>query len=143
MILKNWFKDIAFIYLVTLEIMNCLDKKTEFKMYKENFERMKKLPFVKYLLKQNKKLEKENEDLKNTVLKLCKKVLIKEEEKKENIVYKIEETDDDVVILEEVKKEDIVELIEEEEEEQEEGEEWKRASLMVSKEDDRPLLSYC
>ena len=99
--------------------MNSLNKNTEFKLYKENFEQMKKLPYVKFLLKQNKRLERENADLKNTVLKLCKKVLIKEE-KKENIVYEI--VDDEEIIVLDKKEVVIEEVVVEEQEEQEEEE---------------------
>ena len=115
-----------------------MNKNTEFKMYEENFKQMKKLPFVKFLLKQNRLLEKENKDLKNTVFKLCKQVLIKEE-KKENIVYEIEEEDEIEIIDSPFQKKEIVDLLsndltdcnshhnteheEEQEEEQEEEEE--------------------
>ena len=86
-----------------------MTKNTEFKMYEENFKQMKKLPFVKFLLKQNRLLEKENKDLKNTVFKLCKQVLIKEE-KKENIVYEIEEEDEIEIIDTPVQKKEVVVL---------------------------------
>ena len=60
-------------------------------IYKDNFEALKKLPFVKFLLKENRKLKRENEDLKDTVLKLCKvklcnQVFIKEENVEEDDV---------------------------------------------------------
>ena len=71
-------------------------KNQQYEIYKENFRQMKKLPFVQFLLKENRLLKKENAELKDTVVKLCRKVLIKEEPievKKENIVYEIEEED--------------------------------------------------
>ena len=114
------------------------------KFYKKNFDSLAKIPFVKQLLKENKKLEKENAELKNTVFKLCKRLLEKEETsiksqdvldievevletpKKENIVYEIEEDDEfEIKVKSEIVEEedefvDAEEMSDTEEEKQEE-----------------------
>jgi len=76
----------------------------DLKFYKKNFDCLRKIPYVKQLMKENKRLETENAELKNTIFKLCKKLLEKdgpevvvlEIPKTENIVYEIEENDDSV-----------------------------------------------
>ena len=103
--LKIWYK----INLVIVKMSSTRNLKVE--MYKENFEQMKKLPFVKFLLKENRLLKKENKGLKDTVVKLCRKVLIKEEHievKKENIVYEIEHHTDGVVINKNKENHDVI-----------------------------------
>jgi hypothetical protein len=87
-----------------------MEESFDAKFYKKNFDGLKKVPFVKFLLKENKKLEKENAELKDTVFKLCKRLLEKDEPRISNTTV-IE--DDEVMILKTPKTENIIYEIQE------------------------------
>jgi hypothetical protein len=71
-------------------------KNLEFEIYKENFKFMKNIPFVKNLIVENEKLEKENSSLKTIISILVKKLFVKEQEElekdkftNENVTFEI------------------------------------------------------